>query len=139
MAGTEKIVNFPGFSGAGGMQALPARRIFVGDAADPELANLQACGTEALRIIPFAALTPALLRALRPPMIIARALDGAHDCYDLANLVHEAGIRTSLCLLPDGLADPGLVRRELAAAFPEQEIQFCRLSGACQIARNSSR
>ncbi|WP_161556182.1 hypothetical protein [Mangrovicoccus ximenensis] len=139
MVKTAKIVGFVRPEETAPQSGLPPRGLLIADAGiAAELEGLRPDVTE-LREIPFAALTPSLLKALRPPMVIARPVAHDHDCFDLAAMIDEAGLDTVLCLMAGSLPDPEVVRRELAAAYPRQALQFWLLPCLAQSARSPSR
>ncbi|WP_172330954.1 hypothetical protein [Mangrovicoccus sp. HB161399] len=139
MVRTAKIVAFVRPAEIDPEAGLPPRGILVGDPAlSEELAQLRPEVT-GLREIPFAALTPALLKALRPPILICRPMAEDHDCYDLARMIRMAGLKTTLCLMAADLPDPEVVRREMASAFPKQALQLWILPCLGQSGRSPSR
>jgi hypothetical protein len=66
----------------------------------------------------------AALANWRPDLIVSPVFDSDFDCLDLAKILSNAGFAGRYRVDAGELPNPGLVRREVSAAFPDLDFDL---------------
>lgn len=72
----------------------------------------------------FSEVTPELLEALRPQVVVSSVLGRNFDCVDLAERLCDLGFDGSYRLIAHGMPEPELVRREIQSLFPDLSVEL---------------
>ncbi len=64
----------------------------------------------------------------RPDFVLSPLFCPGFDCFDLALVLHRAGFAGSYRAIGAQLPDPGLIRREIAAACPGLDFDIVSLT-----------
>jgi hypothetical protein len=80
--------------------------------------------TNATTFASFAEVTPVLVDALDPEIVISSVLGHNFDCVDLAEKLCEMGFEGRYRLIADGLPRPDVVIKEIRALFPTLRVEL---------------
>lgn len=72
----------------------------------------------------YGEVTPELLEALRPQVVVSSVLGRNFDCVDLAEKLSGYGFEGCYRLIAHGMPQPELVLREIRALFPELRVEL---------------
>lgn len=102
--------------------------LVVGQAAKWEALSGAAPDGQELRFAGFGELTAALVRRLRPAMVVAPLVGPDFDAVDVAHLLAAAGFRGRLIVTAPTLPDVELIRQEIKGADGEFEVEIIVLA-----------
>lgn len=108
-----------------GTDARPLRILAVGDLG--LLAQAES-GDPGLVVVDFHEVTAETLAAVQPDVVLSPLVFGPFDCFDLAAVLSAAGFLGRYRAAAGQIPSPGLVRREIAASFPELDFDVVVLS-----------
>lgn len=72
----------------------------------------------------FAEVTPELLDALRPEVVVSSVLGRNFDCVDMAEKLCAVGFSGCYRLIAHGMPQPNLVLREIRSLFPALHVEL---------------
>jgi hypothetical protein len=72
----------------------------------------------------FSEVTPELMEALSPQVVISSVLGRNFDCVDLAERLCEVGFNGCYRLIAHGMPQPDLVLREIRSLFPSLRVEL---------------
>jgi hypothetical protein len=72
----------------------------------------------------FSEVTPELMEALSPQIVVSSVLGRNFDCVDLAEKLCEVGFNGCYRLIAHGMPQPGLVLREIRSLFPSLRVEL---------------
>jgi hypothetical protein len=72
----------------------------------------------------FSDVTPELMEALSPQIVVSSVLGRNFDCVDLAERLCEVGFRGCYRLIAHGMPQPDLVLREIRSLFPGLRVEL---------------
>ena len=77
----------------------------------------------------FTEVTPEIVMAVGPTMVMSPLLSNSFDCIDLACVLQEAGFRGKYRALTRSIPNPRLVRREIKEICPEIDFDLVFVEG----------
>lgn len=99
--------------------ALALRLVAVGDLPDDIATH-----SPDLAFLAFHDVSAASLAVLAPDVVLSPLVADGFDCFDLAHALAEAGFRGRYRAAAVYIPDPGLVRREIRASFPDLDFDI---------------
>ena len=116
--------------------AEPARRALTLLAVGHLDPASEGAGGSELYYAEFHEVGAALLALHAPDVVLSPLVAPGFDCFDLAAVLVGAGFRGRYRAAAVQIPDPGLVRREIAAAFPGLDFDILLLDGSGRPAIN---
>lgn len=101
----------------------PLRVLAVGTPAPLEAQ----VGVQALPVAAFHEISAETLAISLPDVVLSPVVGDEFDCFDLAAVLVEAGFTGRYRAAAVQVPDPGLIRREVAAAFPGLDFDILLL------------